>query len=268
MNQVEYDAKKARRRERCEALAAKLKNEAKNRINRARQMADCIPLGQPILIGHHSEGRDRRFRNKIDDNFRKGYSLLEKAKYYERRAATESKAVSADDPSAINQLREQLEMLEKRQALMKAANAAIRKHNKKGQEAQILALVALGLSERAAQEVMEPDFCGRIGFAGYQLTNNNTNIKRIKARIAELETHKSRETKEWEYKGFTARQDAEENRVMFIFPGKPSYNQREILKRAAFKWSPNRGAWVRQWTNAAIYATREAIKQLEALAAE
>jgi hypothetical protein len=31
----------------------------------AHRMADAIPFGQPILDGHHSEGRDRRYRDRI-----------------------------------------------------------------------------------------------------------------------------------------------------------------------------------------------------------
>jgi hypothetical protein len=32
----------------------------------AHAMANCIPFGQPILVGHYSEGRDRRFREKLN----------------------------------------------------------------------------------------------------------------------------------------------------------------------------------------------------------
>jgi hypothetical protein len=54
----------------------------------ARTMADAIPFGQPILIGHYSEGRDRRFRERISRTFERAFEEGDKAKYYERRAAT------------------------------------------------------------------------------------------------------------------------------------------------------------------------------------
>jgi hypothetical protein len=39
--------------------------QARAKLDRADQMAEHIPLGQPILIGHHSENRDRRYRERI-----------------------------------------------------------------------------------------------------------------------------------------------------------------------------------------------------------
>lgn len=54
--------------------------------NQAHKMADCIPFGQPILVGHYSEGRDRRFRERIHNTFGRAFAEGDKAKYYERRA--------------------------------------------------------------------------------------------------------------------------------------------------------------------------------------
>lgn len=55
---------------------------------RAHTMADAIPFGQPILVGHYSEGRDRRFREKIYNTFGKAFEEADKAKYYADRAST------------------------------------------------------------------------------------------------------------------------------------------------------------------------------------
>lgn len=62
---------------------------------------------------------------------------------------------------------------------MRAANTAIRKHRAAGSDAQVAALVSLGFAEPIAKELLQPDFAGRIGFADYQLQNNNANIRRI-----------------------------------------------------------------------------------------
>ncbi len=48
---------------------------------------------------------------------------------------------------------------------------------------------------------------------------------------------------------------------MFMFEGKPEKAAREILKRHGFRWSPTRGAWVRQLNNAAIWQAK-AVMQL------
>lgn len=66
-----YEEKQNRRRARYEARASRAEAEANETSERARDMLHVIPPGQPILVGHHSEGRDRRFRAKIGDTFRK-----------------------------------------------------------------------------------------------------------------------------------------------------------------------------------------------------
>ena len=58
------------------------------RLNKsASDRARMIPFGQPILVGHHSEGRDRNFRKKIHRGFERAYEAGQKADHYERRAA-------------------------------------------------------------------------------------------------------------------------------------------------------------------------------------
>jgi hypothetical protein len=54
-----YEEKQQARVERYEALAEKHRAAADAACNRAHEMASIIPFGQPILVGHHSEGRDR-----------------------------------------------------------------------------------------------------------------------------------------------------------------------------------------------------------------
>lgn len=44
-----------------------------------------IPMGQPILVGHHSEGYHRRHIGRMNSNMEKGLEELKKAEYYERK---------------------------------------------------------------------------------------------------------------------------------------------------------------------------------------
>ena len=39
----------------------------------ARDMASIIPFGQPILVGHHSEKRDRNYRGRIHKKFERSF---------------------------------------------------------------------------------------------------------------------------------------------------------------------------------------------------
>lgn len=55
-------------------------------IDRARGMADAIPFGQPMLVGHHSYNRDRNYRNRIGRTFDRGFEQLGEADELARRA--------------------------------------------------------------------------------------------------------------------------------------------------------------------------------------
>lgn len=257
-----YEAKQAARRTRLESLAATANAEAAATHARAKQMADAIPFGQPILVGHHSEGKDRRYRAKIHNTFGKSFEAHEKAQHYARKAASVGTGgISSDDPDAIPKLREELAGLEASQDAMKQTNAMLRKA--KNPEDKLAALLDAGFSEARAKLILTPDCFGNIGFADFTMRNQGANIRRIKARIEELEKRSQQPTVEHTGKGYTCRQDADENRVMFVFDGKPDETTRDLLKRHAFKWSPTRGAWVRQTTNAAVYAAQQICTALD-----
>ncbi|MHB8315220.1 MAG: DUF3560 domain-containing protein [Acidithiobacillus ferrivorans] len=261
-----YEQKIEARKERYRALSDKTRARAKAHVEQARRMADAIPFGQPILVGHHSEGRDRRYRARIHQNFGKGFDLLKKAEYYERRAkGVNDYAISADDPDAVKKLRERVENLKSSQERMKAANAAIRKHQKDGPEAQQAALEHLGFKPEQAQQILTPDVMGTVGFASYSLSNNNANIRRLEERIQVLEKAQALEDRETPYAWGTVRENKEINRIQFRFDGKPDEAVRNLMKSSGFRWAPSESAWQRQWTGNAVYAARDVIKKLDAL---
>lgn len=233
-----YEAKQAARKQRQAERAAKLHDEAKQIHDQARRMASVIPFGQPILVGHHSEGRDRRYRERIHNTFGKAFALEDRANELDRRASTVSTAISSDDEDAIRKLEAKLAKLEDRQAMMKAANKLVRRKD--------LAGLAEMIGEAAARKLMEPDFCGRVGFPGYALQNNNAEIRRIKARIGGMKARENATpASDIEGDGFTIREDAEDNRIWVIFEQKPPRETCQIMRRCGFKWSPSRSAWVR-----------------------
>ena len=123
----EYEEKQEARRKRYKKKAEQLKEEAERLHDQAHKMAEAIPFGQPILVGHHSEKRDRRYRERIHNTFGKSFECLDKSEYYEQKAtAVGTGGISSDDPDALVKLKEKLESMKRSQALMKAANAAIR----------------------------------------------------------------------------------------------------------------------------------------------
>jgi protein-L-isoaspartate O-methyltransferase len=50
-------------------------------------IADGIPLGQPILVGHHSEKHARRDAEKIENGMRRAVKMWETSTYWKQRAA-------------------------------------------------------------------------------------------------------------------------------------------------------------------------------------
>lgn len=125
---------------------------------------------------------------------------------------------------------------------------------------------ASSLHDRAeTHELLKPSWSSRQGFLPFQLQNNNASIRRIRQRIAILEKAANENvTSEVEGNGYILREDAEENRVMFIFDGKPEPEVRSLLKSWGFRWSPARGAWVRMLNASGRYAAKQVREKLEA----
>lgn len=218
-----------------------------------------------ILIsgGSNFPTKKKEKQNSRRDTLHKEWQYLEGyAQKITRLLAMEQPILSSDE-NAIELLEERLENLTDMQERMKAANKAIRlKDTEKGDEQ----LREMGYSEEEIRKLREPDFCGRVGYPDYALTNNNANIKRVKGRLESLKKEKSRETSENEVAdlpGLTVKENVEEMRLQLFFEDKPEPEVRDILKRQAFKWSPRNGCWQRQLTNNARWAAKQAIEGIE-----
>lgn len=274
-----YEAKLEARRARYEELAEKAEGRSNSAYKRAdlREEVSGIPFGQPILVGHHSEGRHRAAIKRAENAMRKSVEESKKAAYYRGKAAgVGTGGISSDDPDAPAKLREKLEAAEADQTFMREANKLVRKALKnadiaeRGADAAAFADYLAGLRAlrpnwpaTAAANLLKKDFAGRFGFADYQLSNNSANIKRMKDRLAQLERAAERETVESELQGVCKLvENAEENRVQLIFPGKPEANTRALLKSWGFRWSPSNGAWQRHLNNAGRFAAGQVIKKL------
>lgn len=259
MSKLDFEEKKQARIDSYKRLAEKNKVNSSLSYKAARELGDMIPMGQPILVGHHSEASHRRHIQKIDNNMRASIEADNKAKYYDRRAdsAENGSAISSDNPKALDLLREKLASLEKNHQWMVDANKVIR--NKKLSEVEkVDYLVTAGITESMADEILHPryDYI-QPGFAAYALSNSKGNIKSVKDRIAQLELLETRTSKEYDINGVTICEDTEDNRVKLFFPGKPDQEVRTKLKRNGFRWSPNNRCWQRNYNDWAIHLAKE-----------
>src|SRR3990167_4025364 len=80
--------------ERAEERAERFEDYSDNRAEDSKRahaavsaIADGIPLGQPILVGHHSERHARRDAKKIENGMRKAVDCWKQAQYWKDRAA-------------------------------------------------------------------------------------------------------------------------------------------------------------------------------------
>ena len=162
--------------------------------------------------------------------------------------------ISSDDPQAVEKLKAKLAALEKEQEVMKAASAAIRLEVTAKGDAK---LAAMGYTPERIAELRKPDFCGRIGYPAYLLSNNNANIHRVRDRIEALEKRNAIQDEGWEFDGGKVVFNREENRLQILFDDKPDEDMRSELKGFGFRWSPRNKAWQHQLTNNAIWAAKQ-----------
>lgn len=260
----DYAERRASRVSRLEARADRARAEGNARIAGADRIASMIPMGQPILVGHHSERRARKDAERIHSGLTRGFAKLGEAEALERRAAAaeSNRAISSDNPDAVTELTAKRDRLAANVEQAKAINSAIRKagtvakrQGKPLAEVATPALVALGLSAGAAADALTPDCFGHLGAAPYMLTNWGSEIRRLNARIAILTARAAAPEREPETIGAVTICE-EENRVQLRFPGKPGDSVRTELKRAGFRWAPSEGAWQRHASAQAWYEAR------------
>ena len=168
--------------------------------------------------------------------------------------------ISADDPAAIEKLQKKLDGLERSQLIMKEVNAYYRKHGK----LDGCALLSPDQIEKLKASMASSWRSDPRPFESYQLTNNNAEIRRVKARIEQLSKQAQREFSGWEFDGGRVEMNREDNRLQVFFDGKPDADTRAELKSSGFRWAPSVGAWQRQLTDNAIRAADrlECIKPL------
>lgn len=231
-----YKEKMERKAEHYRELSSKKLGEAKRADDHARSIADMIPMGQPILVGHHSEGRHRRDLDSIHRNMDKAIELQDTSKYYAHKAelAEDPRGISSDDPEAIKKLQTQIDQLEKHRNYLKNEYEVI-----------------LGVSDFKK---------GSEHWRKMYLESASRTIRDKKKRIEDLKKVAQIPAIDKTINNVRIFTDKDDNRLKLFFPGKPDEETRTALKRAGFHWSPYNQAWQRQISNAAIYAAESIIE--------
>lgn len=232
-----YEQEQLDKAERYEARAKKNAAQSEATLKQVRRERGIIPLGQPILVGHHSERRHRNHLESMNNRERRGWEEHDKAQHYEEKAdrirdnLETDKVISSDDPDAVVKLKAKVVKFEEERTKIKELNKKARKE-------------------------------GTDQAPGYLLKNLAGNIRSVKQRIATLEAVATIDDTDIERNGVTISKDVAENRVRLYFPGKPSDEVRSRLKASGFRWSPRAGAWQRHLNNAGIYAAERILDSL------
>jgi len=233
--------------------------DVEKRLDRLKQARKYIFIAEvksrnlappPTVVGWSNYHKHARV-HKANRVLEKAFEMLEKAKhnlFVTLARYSPDRPISSDDVDAVSKLKEKIAKAEALQQQMKAANKIVQSKKLSEQE-KIAKLKEMGLPKL----LLEPDCYGRKGFADYQLTNNNANIRRMKARISELEQKKKDVEKSWTDGSITIVDSPTENRLQIFFPDKPSADIRAKLKAKGFNWSPTSGAWQRFRSYGALY---------------
>ena len=243
-----FERKKQQRVERFKELAEKNEKLSDEYYKQSNETVACIPMGQPILVGHHSEQAHRNRLKRSWNQMGKSVMCFNKVKYYKQRAAAaeSTKAIFSDDPEAVVKMREKLKDLEKTRKHMKKINAAWRKFEKTGnrqilidaglKESQIISMI--NSIEKAYPWEKQP-------YAKYQLSNLGGNIRNCKLRLEKLEKAATETTTEKTDGDIKIVDNVEDNRLQIFFPGIPPVKIRTRLKSYGFRWSRYNGCWQR-----------------------
>ena len=208
-----YRERRERRAARREEWAEGREAKAGREFAQVKQTADAIPLGQPILVGHHSEKRARRDQKKIRRGVRRGLDHQKMAKRHRSRAAgirdQLDRSIYSDDHDAAERLRERIAEREAERDRMKAINRVAARvgrahgfkrrtglwaHNMTDERTDevraVLGKVCKEV-EATAKEVRDLvsafQHSGTLGYPGYVLSNLGANIRRDRGRLPAAE---------------------------------------------------------------------------------
>jgi hypothetical protein len=209
-------------------------------FNTASKIADNIPLGQPILIGHHSEKHARRDQERIQNAMRRGVESSNMAEYHESKAAgiqnQLDRSIFSDDPDALEALTARIQGLEAERERLKAINKEIRK--------------GAGWSDRLNPPLTEDEkamllrgarYGGTDRIPAYYLTNLGANIRRLKERMKDIKVRQQRIEQAETNGGVSIVRNESANWCTVTFAEKPEREILDALRAAGYHWGG--GSW-------------------------
>ena len=233
------------KRERLEAKLAKRlewagKAEDRSSIafDRVHKLADSIPLGQPILVGHHSERHARRDADRISSGMAKGCDEARLADHHRGKADGLERqldtCVFSDDPDAIEAIEARVAENEAKRERMKRVNQLYRKGDAEG-------LAALGLDlEKLRAKVASIGYSWvKAPYESWELSNLGGRITADRKRLDDIRARQQRAAAAEAAGGASIERGESWCRVTFA--EKPGREVIDALRAAGFGWGA--GSW-------------------------
>lgn len=221
--------------------------KAQQAFDRAHAIGERFAMGQPILVGHHSEGKARRDQARMWDAMDRAVESQDMADHHTTAAAGIAdqldRSIYSDDADALERLAERIAELEAKRERIKAINAHMRKVYKQHGTLPPGSLDCLGLTDAEKQALEDGarfSGGGPRGYPSYMLTNLSGNITRQRDRLEQLKRQQA----------IANEASATDSGVLImgeefvgvVFAEKPEYEVRQALKDAGFRFSG--GRWV------------------------
>ena len=149
-----------------------------------------------------------------------------------------NRVIRADDPKAVEMLKENLEGFEGRQEYMQKVNDYYKANGTAVGCPGVDRETALKLNERVNEHQSTP-------YPGRFFKDNVAEINRLKSNIDRLENKPETMFKGWHFGKGEAVINLANNRLQLMFAEKPSDDERTVLKKNGFKWAPTAKAWQR-----------------------
>lgn len=238
------------RRERLEnKLEKRLEWAADRRADSSRlsdeshRMMSVIPMGQPILVGHHSEKRDRNYRDRAWNKMGKAVEMSNMAEHHAAKADGIERALDnsifSDDSDAVEALEKRIAEREAERERMKLVNKLYKKGDAEGLKALGLDLESLRTKLAAAGA-----YWGKAPHLPYEFSNLGGRIQSDKKRLEAVKTRQRRAAEAEAAPGgivIKIGSPEEHSWAQVTFAEKPAREILNELKAAGFHWSG--GSW-------------------------
>lgn len=234
-----YRERKEARLERRLDWAASRDAKAKAKFDGVRRIADAIPFGQPILVGHHSEKHARADQARIHNGMAAAVESQDMAAHHRSVAGNIEhqldRSIYDDDLDAISQLEARIAAHEARRARMVLVNRLYKRGDLAG-----LAALGLDLDTLKAKLAEAGAYWGKAPHLPYEMSNLSGRIGTDRKRIENIKARQDRAARAEAADGGVLIEG--ETWVRVTFAEKPERSIIDALKAAGFSWGA--GHWI------------------------